>query len=308
MAVTITHLTITDDHTSRTAAEVMACLQLDQGSPEEKQKCDRLLRDLDFPSEHQNEEEYSQFVFNGQCLILGDSRVGKTSLVNALIKKPFDSEEPSTLGVRTNSVDREWQNANLAFGSFARFGKSVRSLRAFISSGEYLAFEEGTSTLSLCMIWSLYLFSLMLLWGFPSPIIHLIVFQNAFFLVHFTFSCPIHFTLGLMVAHLVNGFFKGIRCCCVELPCIGRKHLELIHDKFIVYIIRLFYLSPLTGKFIAYFLGPLREKWVRSRVLRYQGDIKISLPGQVKIYNRRRVFLWFRGLFYRIGSFMNGFG
>ena len=158
MAVTITHLTITDDHTSRTAAEVMACLQLDQGSPEEKQKCDRLLRDLDFPSEHQNEEEYSQFVFNGQCLILGDSRVGKTSLVNALIKKPFDSEEPSTLGVRTNSVDQEWQNANLAFGSFARFGKSVRSLRAFISSEEYLAFEEGTSTLSLCMIWSLYLF------------------------------------------------------------------------------------------------------------------------------------------------------
>ena len=63
MAVTITHLTLTDDHTSRTAAEVMACLQLDQGSPEEKQKCDRLLRDLDFPSEHQNEEEYSQFVF-----------------------------------------------------------------------------------------------------------------------------------------------------------------------------------------------------------------------------------------------------
>lgn len=57
MAVTITHLNITDDHTSRTAAELMACLQLDQGSPEEKQKCDRLLRDLDFPSEHQNEEE-----------------------------------------------------------------------------------------------------------------------------------------------------------------------------------------------------------------------------------------------------------
>ena len=308
MAVTITHLTITDDHTSRTAAELMAGLQLDQGSPEEKQQCDRLLRDLDFPSEHQNEEEYSQFVFNGQCLILGDSRVGKTSLVNALIKKPFDSEEPSTLGVRTNSVDREWQNANLAFGSFARFGKSVRFLRAFISSGEYLAFEEGTSTLSLCMIWSLYLFSLVLLWEFPSRITHLIVLQIAFFSVHSTFSCPLHFTLGLMVAHLVNGFFKGIHCCCVELPCIRRKHLELIRDKFIVYIIRLFYLRHLTGKFIAYFLGPLRKIWVRSRVLRYRGDIKISLPGQVKIYNRRRVFLGFRGLFYQIESFVNGFG
>ena len=309
MAVTITHLTITDDHTSRTAAEVMACLQLDQGSPEEKQKCDRLLRDLGFPSEHQNEEEYSQFVFNGQCLILGDSRVGKTSLVNALIKKPFDSEEPSTLGVRTNSVDQEWQNANLAFGSFARFGKSVRSLRAFISSGEYLAFEDRTSTLSLCMIWSLYLFSLMLLWKFPYLKTHLIVLHIAFFLVHFTFPCPLHFTLGLMVAHLVNGFFKGIHCCCVELPCIGRKHLDLIRDKFIVYIIRLFYLSPLTGKFIASFFGPLREKWVLSRLLnRYRGDIKISLPGQVKIYNHRRVFFWSGGLFYDIGSFMNGFG
>ena len=137
------------------------------------------------------------------------------------------------------------------------------------------------------MIWSLYLFSLMLLWKFPYPITHLIVLHIAFFLVHFTFPCPLHFTLGLMVAHLVNGFFKGIHCCCVELPCIGRKHLDLILDKFIVYTIRLFYLSPLTGKFIASFLGPLREKWVRSRLLSYRSDIKISLPGQVKIYNHR---------------------
>ena len=134
-------LQITDDHTTESVAEVMSQLQFDQGTkigPEARQQ---LLRDLDFQRERQDqdEEEYSQFVFQGQCLILGDSRVGKTSLVKSLTGKPFDSEEPSTKGVQTSWVDRKWQNLNadtdLKFGSFGRFYKSVRFVIAMLESG-----------------------------------------------------------------------------------------------------------------------------------------------------------------------------
>ncbi|PFX21616.1 uncharacterized protein LOC111335354 isoform X1 [Stylophora pistillata] len=309
MAVTITKLTLTDDHTSRTAAEVLSSLQLDQGSPDAKQKCDMLLRDLDFPSEHQNEEDYSQFVLNSRCLILGDSRVGKTSLVKSLTKKPFDVEEPSTFGVHTNSVDREWQSASLAFGSFSRFGKSVRSLTALISSKGYVAFEEVyvTSKVSFYVIWSLYLFLLVLLWQLEDPDILVIVTHIAIFFgtpPPCSLQCPFHFTIGLMFAQLVGGVFRGINCGLVGLSCVG--HLTSIYYKFIVYIVRLFYLSPLTGKCIDYFLGPLKEEWLRSHFERYQDNIEIPLPGQLKIYNCRQVIP--PGLFYHVGSLINGIG
>lgn len=72
MALTIHGLQITDDHTSESAAKAMSHFQFDQETkigPEVRQQ---LLRDLDFQTQRQDkdEEEYSQFVFQGQCLIL----------------------------------------------------------------------------------------------------------------------------------------------------------------------------------------------------------------------------------------------
>lgn len=185
MALDLHHLSFTDDHTSRSAAEAMSQLQLDQGSPTGPDACQELLRDLAFQTEHHDEEQYSQFVFQGQCLILGDSRVGKTSLVKSLTGQQFDSEEPSTKGVQTSWVDQKWQNLNvdtdLTFGSFARFYKSVRIVLARLESGGYsiLCDQETTSILSpaskrLSLCW---IISFICLWVFANPSVGFSIFS-----------------------------------------------------------------------------------------------------------------------------------
>lgn len=47
-----------------------------------------------------------QFVFPRQFLVLGDSQVGKTSLVNSLTGNPFDLEQPKTQGIDQSLVDK----------------------------------------------------------------------------------------------------------------------------------------------------------------------------------------------------------
>ena len=166
-------LEITDDITSESAAKAMSHFLFDQETRQQ------LLRDLNFQRDlqDQDEEEYSQFVFQGQCLILGDSRVGKTSLVKSLTGQPFDSEEPSTKGVQTSWVDRKWQNLNadtdLKFGSLGRFYKSVRFVIVLRESGGHsiLCDEKTTSILSpvskiLTLCWVI---SVMCVWMFANP-------------------------------------------------------------------------------------------------------------------------------------------
>ena len=52
-----------------------------------------------------------QFVLQGLCLALGDSGVGKTSLVRA--GKAFDPRQTKTLGIDQCLVDRKWKNHNV---------------------------------------------------------------------------------------------------------------------------------------------------------------------------------------------------
>ena len=68
-----------------------------------------------------------QFVFPRQFLVLGDSEVGKTSLVNSLTGNPFDLEQPKTQGIDQRLVDKEWKSCNLTelvFGDLWRFLKT----------------------------------------------------------------------------------------------------------------------------------------------------------------------------------------
>ena len=61
-----------------------------------------------------------QFVFQSQCLILGDSGAGKTSLVNSLTGKPFDPSQTKTRKMQQKLVDEKWKNLDmkdLLFGS-----------------------------------------------------------------------------------------------------------------------------------------------------------------------------------------------
>lgn len=68
-----------------------------------------------------------QFVFPRQFLVLGDSQVGKTSLVKSLTGNPFDLEQPKTQGIDQSLVDKEWKSCNLkelVFGDLWRFLKT----------------------------------------------------------------------------------------------------------------------------------------------------------------------------------------
>lgn len=121
-------VSLTSDHTLDTASEVMSQLQIEQQLPNGRQSYVEMLKSLDFRNNQDGGEQHTQFVFQGQCLILGDARVGKTSLKKALLGEPIDTEEPSKKGVEITVVDREWRNLgsdeSLTFGSFSRFGES----------------------------------------------------------------------------------------------------------------------------------------------------------------------------------------
>ena len=249
MAFEVQSLSITDDHTSRSAAEVMLQMQLDQGSPTGPEACRELLRDLAFQTEHHDEEQYGQFVFQGQCLILGDSRVGKTSLVKSITGKPFDIDEPSTKGVQTSLVDRKWQNLDtetgLKFGSFKRFYKSVRYVTAAFESGGYRNLYDQESLLCpVCKILSpFWIISFISLWLFDTPSVNFsilsvlvlvtaIALQLALRALHrvsmsqfLVARLPILrsaslitglFGLTLLAEYILVGYVKGIDCCSVE--------------------------------------------------------------------------------------------
>lgn len=69
-------------------------------------------------------------VFQRQCWILGESGIGKTSLVKSLTGKPFDPEEPKTQGIDQSLVNGTWQN-------FLYLESSVDSLKSFRSVNHF---------------------------------------------------------------------------------------------------------------------------------------------------------------------------
>ena len=84
-------------------------------------------------------QEERQFVFQGQCMVLGDSRVGKTSLVKSLTRKEFDPNQTNTQGIDESLVDQRWKNYNmkeLVFGDFRRFVANTAGLSMlFLTQG-----------------------------------------------------------------------------------------------------------------------------------------------------------------------------
>lgn len=84
-------------------------------------------------------QEERQFVFQGQCIVLGDSRVGKTSLVKSLTRKEFDPNQTNTQRIDESLVDQSWKNYNmkeLVFGDFRRFVAYTTGLNAlFLKQG-----------------------------------------------------------------------------------------------------------------------------------------------------------------------------
>lgn len=98
MAVDTQRIRLTNDHTLETASELMQMLNMDQRLPNGRESYLKLLEDLNFRSNQDGGDQHTQFVFQGQCIILGDARVGKTSLKKSLTGQAFNVEEPSKKG------------------------------------------------------------------------------------------------------------------------------------------------------------------------------------------------------------------
>lgn len=139
MAVDTQGIRLTNDHTLETASELMQMLNMDQRLPNGRESYLKLLEDLNFRSNQDGGDQHTQFVFQGQCIILGDARVGKTSLKKSLTGQAFNVEEPSTKGVEVGLVDKKWNASDpttgLSFGSFVDFAESALSKCALYGPG-----------------------------------------------------------------------------------------------------------------------------------------------------------------------------
>ena len=63
------------------------------------------------------ESECCQYICPGlQCLVLGDSQVGKTSLVRSLTGERFDTEQTKTSRIEETIVDNEWNTVEFTKG------------------------------------------------------------------------------------------------------------------------------------------------------------------------------------------------
>ena len=247
MALDVQRLRLTDDHTLESASEVMSQLQFDRRLPNGRESCESLLRDLGFRGnqDRRDGEEHTQFVFQGQCLILGDARAGKTSLKKSLMGKSFDVQEPGTKGVEISLVDRKWKEldseAGLTFGSFARFRESVLYEGAVYGPGgvEFVFNQEVTSTMStvanflftlLCIIWFISVWWLLPLttvsvefyvFSFATVALEILLHflpsehPEGFKLV-FSLSTFPRFIIGLGSACILMGLLKGIDCSNLE--------------------------------------------------------------------------------------------
>ena len=98
---------VTEDESLDSYNNIIKQLQLEDRLPGGRQTCERLLEDLGLQSaqEHHRDRICNHLVFQRQCLVLGDSGAGKTSLVKSLTGKPFDLEQPKTQGVEYSVVE-----------------------------------------------------------------------------------------------------------------------------------------------------------------------------------------------------------
>ena len=159
---------ITDYRSLDSPIEIMNRLQLDGRLPEGKKIRKQLLKTLELQSLPGDQEKKidKQFVFHGQCLVLGDSGVGKTSLVKSLTGEPFDPSQAKTQGIDQSLVDKKWKNLtmeDLMFGEFCRFYKRIAAQLTLFAPGNatnILYHDQVTVTMEWIPIWQTMIFAL----------------------------------------------------------------------------------------------------------------------------------------------------
>ena len=302
MALDLQRLCLTDDHTLESASEVMTQLQFDRRLPN-SEYVQALLRDLGFRSQ-QDGVEHTQFVFQGQCLILGDARVGKTSLKKSLMGLPFDTDEPGTKGVEMSVVDRKWRNlralAGLKFGSFARFRKSAlyqgvmygpagiefkfgQEVPSPISAIAYLLFMFIRIGWVLSTIWlgafstvSGSFFSFSVAAFFLDVLLQQLLSEHPqVFKLAVVITSISRFLTGLGTAHLLAGYFRRIECQNVD-PSFG---YIMCNDGQFMWLAHLSIVAVLVNGISCEFDFLLKH----FRNANTWGGIESAIPGQLKL-------------------------
>ena len=242
MAVDTQAISLTNDHTLETASEVMQMLKMDRRLPNGRESYLELLEDLNFRSNQDGGDQHTQFVFQGQCIILGDARVGKTSLKKSFTGEAFNVEESRTKGVEVSLVDRKWNSSDpttgLSFGSFAQFTESALYKWAFYGpGGDKFVITENMISL-FCVKWFLLInwvisFVRLLYFDEMSVTFRIFFFSSSliavllrFFdledhrvlaLILFSITANIpRFIVGLGSTFLLSGLLKGTESCNIK--------------------------------------------------------------------------------------------
>ena len=120
------HVSLADNYNLDKAGDFLTQLHLATGLTDDKVANAEVLKNLNLQDE---DATIKQFVFQGQCMILGDSGAGKTSLVNSLIGKPLDPSQTKTRKIEQKLVDEKWKNLgmkDLLFGNLWWFCQRIR--------------------------------------------------------------------------------------------------------------------------------------------------------------------------------------
>ena len=106
------HISLADNYNLDKVGDFLTQLHLATGLTEDQVANinAEVLKNLNLQDE---DSTIKQFVFQGQCMILGDSGAGKTSLVNSLAGKPFDPSQTKTRKMEQKLVDEKWKNLGM---------------------------------------------------------------------------------------------------------------------------------------------------------------------------------------------------
>lgn len=240
--------------------------------------------------EKQGDTINTHFAFPRQCLVLGDPRVGKTSLVKSLTGRPFDPAEQRTQGIDQSLVDHKWKNCDmrdLVFGDLWRYLKTGDVQVALIGTGRQnnkvlvqdSEFMMTTSLLRLylyfCGIVITLLFVIGTIYRYPVKYLLFYYIYHGYLMfpicVNFFESHDIRLTLTT-VAFILNrrGLLIGLYSAIMICP-FNNSYLEFASTR------EFLMLSTVAGTaFVTLFLfiGPQRLPCVTGRLIRNQTLMK----------------------------------
>ena len=227
-------------------------------------------------TEEHGDTTNSKFAFPRQCLVLGDPRVGKTSLVKSLTGGLFDPTEKSTQGIDLKLVDHKWKACDmkdLIFGDPWRYLKAADVKVGIIGTGKQRSkvlvgdfdFMVTTSLLRFYLYFCAIATTCLFIAGtvLKFPVAHLLFYYIYF--GYFMFPiCALHFgsnirfitaTLAFILNRrgLLIGLYSAMMICPFDLSYVEfastREFLMLSIFAAIAFVTLFLFVGPLQVPF-----------------------------------------------------------